>query len=74
MQKTSSISEAEPSRQPPAGAPGLMKLCLLSLLQAKCDRHMHTFMKSIRAAAASEGQGFAAVKVCDAQLQHVPPH
>lgn len=33
------------------------------LLQAKCDRHMETFMKSIRAAAASEGQGFAAVKV-----------
>jgi proline dehydrogenase len=31
--------------------------------EAKCDRHMETFMKSIRAAAASEGQGFAAVKV-----------
>lgn len=31
--------------------------------EATCDRHMHTFMKSISAAKASEGQGFAAVKV-----------
>lgn len=40
--------------------------CRFFRMQAKCDRHMETFMKSIRAAAASEGQGFAAVKV---QLQ-----
>jgi hypothetical protein len=32
-------------------------------MQAKCDRHMEMFMKSIAAAAASEGQGYAAVKV-----------
>jgi hypothetical protein len=32
-------------------------------MQAKCDRHMDTFLKSIKAAAASEGQGYAAIKV-----------
>ena len=35
--------------------------------EAACDGHMRTFLKCIQAAAASDGQGFAAIKVC------VPP-
>lgn len=31
--------------------------------EAKCDSHLKTFMESIKAAANSQGQGFAAVKV-----------
>ena len=31
--------------------------------EAKCDSHMHIFLESIAAAAQSEGQGFAAIKV-----------
>ena len=31
--------------------------------EAACEGHMHTFIKAIQAAAASEGQGFAAIKV-----------
>ena len=31
--------------------------------EATCDAHLKTFMESIKAAASSEGQGFAAVKV-----------
>lgn len=31
--------------------------------EAKCDAHLKTFLQSIRAAAASEGQGFAAIKI-----------
>ena len=31
--------------------------------EAACDGHMHTFLKAIRAAAAQESQGFAAIKV-----------
>lgn len=31
--------------------------------EAKCDAHLKTFLRSIKAAAASEGQGFAAIKV-----------
>ena len=30
--------------------------------EATCERHMSTFLKSIEAAAAAEGQGFAAIK------------
>lgn len=31
--------------------------------EAACDRHMQTFLTSIKAAAAAEGQGFVAIKV-----------
>ena len=31
--------------------------------EAACDAHMQTFLKCIQAAAAAEGQGFAAIKV-----------
>ncbi|CAK0740844.1 hypothetical protein CVIRNUC_001281 [Coccomyxa viridis] len=31
--------------------------------EAKCDSHMHIFLESIAAAAQSEGQGFAAIKL-----------
>ena len=31
--------------------------------EAACDGHMHTFIKCIQAAAAADGQGFAAIKV-----------
>jgi hypothetical protein len=48
-----------------------LSICLQAIIartfdyesEAKCDAHLKTFLQSIRAAAASEGQGFAAIKV-----------